>query len=321
MIGSNLVRRLKQDENIDVHVVDNFWRVRKENLLENGTPIISFESHLHIRDLRQLNNSLGVMKGFDEVYHLADIVAGIGYVFGHELNIFRDNLLINTNVLASAAEAGVNRLLYVGTACSYPKELQFGTDAPPLKEKDILPANPESAYGWSKLMGEYETLLYGRNSDMLTGVLRLHNVYGPGCDFSPERSQVIPALIRKAIFYPDEPFIVWGTGEQGRSFVYVDDVVDALIMMMERGLGNDPIQIGTSQSVTIHEIAEDVIKASGKQIEVIYDASKPEGDRGRCADCSVAKERLGWEPKVDLDEGIGRTYKWVQRQLSDGMDR
>ncbi|MHA1127934.1 MAG: NAD-dependent epimerase/dehydratase family protein [Alphaproteobacteria bacterium] len=315
MIGANLVRRLVTNPNITVIVADNLWRGRKEYLVENGVPVISFDEQFKRVDLRNHTECLDVMEGVDEVYHLADIVAGINYVFTHQSSLFRDNLLINSNILAAAAAAGVSRLLYVGTACSYPQKMQYGVDAPPLVENNIYPADPESAYGWSKLMGEYETLLLGRETDMTTGVLRLHNVYGSPCDFSPERSQVIPALVRKAVRYPQEAFNVWGSGEQGRSFIHVDDVVDALLLMMERGLGSDPIQVGSETCTTIREIAESIVAASGRDIHIHYDTSRPEGDRGRCANCQRARERLGWTQQVSLEEGIRRTYRWVAAQL------
>lgn len=314
MIGANLVKRLVTNPDITVIVADNLWRGRKEYLVENDVPVISFDEQFRQIDLRNYADCLDVVAGVDEVYHLADIVAGINYVFAHQSSLFRDNLLINSNVLAAAAATGVSRLLYVGTACSYPQKMQYGVDAPPLVENDIYPADPESAYGWSKLMGEYETLLLGRETDMTTGVLRLHNVYGSPCDFSPERSQVIPALIRKALHYPDEAFDVWGSGEQGRSFIHVDDVVDALLLMMERGLGPDPIQVGSETCTTIREIAESVVAASGKDIQIHYDTSRPEGDRGRCANCQRARERLGWTQQVSLEKGIRRTYRWIAAQ-------
>jgi GDP-D-mannose 3',5'-epimerase len=316
MIGANLVKRLAADPAVTVIVADNLWRGRKEYLVEDGVPVISFDEQFKLADLRNHAECLEVMAGIDEVYHLADIVAGINYVFAHQSSLFRDNLLINSSVLAAAATAGVSRLVYVGTACSYPQKMQYGVDAPPLAENDIYPADPESAYGWSKLMGEYETLLLGRETKVKTGVLRLHNVYGSPCDFSPERSQVIPSLVRKAVRHPEEAFDVWGSGEQGRSFIHVDDVVDALLLMMQRGLGPDPIQVGSETCTTIREIAESVVAASGRDIQIHYDTSRPEGDRGRCANCQRARERLGWTQKVSLEEGIRRTYRWVAAQLN-----
>jgi GDP-D-mannose 3',5'-epimerase len=198
--------------------------------------------------------------------------------------------------------------------------MQFGVDAPPLVEDDMLPADPESAYGWSKLSGELQTLLYGQKTQMVADVIRFHNVYGAPTDFSSERSQVIPALIARAIHYPKNPFVVWGSGAQGRSFIHVDDVVEGMTLMMTRGMGKGPIQLGTNYCTSIRELAETIVKVSGKPIEIQYDTTKPEGDRGRCADCRKAKEILGWKPQVELENGLAKTYQWIQKQIDSARD-
>ena len=314
MIGSNLVKRLVADGTGKIRVADNLWRGRREYLLsESGQPMIDMDRDFLEVDLRDPAACARAVEGIDEVYHLADVVAGIKYVFANQTQVFHDNALIDTNVLKAATEAGVKRLIYVGTACSYPQEKQTGVDAPPLVEEDILPANPESAYGWSKLMAELQTELYGRETKMQTSVLRLHNVYGTPTDYSADTSQVIPALIVKAIRYPAEPFVVWGSGNQGRSFIHVDDVVDGLLSMMESSLQNGPIQLGTDCCTTIRELAETVVRVSGKDIQIRYDVSKPEGDKGRRADSSKAKRILCWEPRVSLEDGLKSTYMWIRR--------
>lgn len=316
MIGSNLVKRLVKDRAGDVFVADNLWRGRIEYLKDiDDSSMIDLERNFFKVDLRDPNSCRMVTEGIDEVYHLADVVAGIGYVFSHQKDVFHDNLLIDTNILKASADAGVKRFIYVGTACSYPKAKQFGVEAPPLVEEDIMPAEPESAYGWSKLIGELQTDLYGRETDMKTGVMRFHNVYGTPTDFSSARSQVIPSLITKAITYPQQEFVVWGSGSQGRSFVHVEDIADGLVRMMEKGLGMGTIQLGNSCCTSIRELVDIVVKVSGKKIEVKYDLSKPEGDRGRCGDCRKAETILGWKQTIDLYEGIGRTYMWIENKM------
>ena len=263
MIGSNLVKRLIGDGACDVRVADNLWRGRREYLKdEMGKPAINMKKGFFEVDLRNPDACKLAVDGVDEVYHLADIVAGIEYVFAHQTTVFHDNLLIDTNILNASAEAGVKRFLYVGTACSYPKSKQFGVEAPPLVEKDIMPAEPESAYGWSKLAGELQTELYGKETQMQTGVLRFHNVYGAPTDFSPNRSQVIPSLIAKAILYPVQDFVVLGSGSQGRSFVHVDDIVNGIVLMMEKGMSNGAIQLGTNYCTTRY--ARQIYRDPGK---------------------------------------------------------
>ena len=165
-------------------------------------------------------------------------------------------------------------------------------------------------------MGEYESFLMEQETGIPVSVLTLHNVYGTPCDFGIEKSQVIPSLVRKAIEYPKNDFVVWGSGEQGRAFVHVDDVVDALMLAMEKGLGKGLIQIGPDFCTPIKDIAEMINEISGKHMNIIYDASKPEGDRGRCADYSKARKVLGWAPRVDLRKGLAELYQWIQARVT-----
>jgi len=316
MIGSNLVKRLAQDSTCKVRVVDSLWRGKREYLEDDqGNSVIDMDGDFFELDLRNPSACRAVTEGIDEVYHLADVVAGIEYVFANQTQVFHDNALIDTNILKASSQANVKCFLYVGTACSYPRKKQFGVEAPPLVEEDILPADPESAYGWSKLLGELHTELYGKETEMQTGVLRLHNVYGVPADYSTARSQVIPSLIVKAIRWPFEPFVVWGSGTQGRSFIHVNDVVNALLLMMPKGLNNGAIQVGTNYCTSIREIAEIIVQISGKRIPIRYDRTKPEGDKGRCGDCSKAREILGWQQEVAIEEGLAELYAWIESRL------
>ncbi|HPD58021.1 MAG TPA: SDR family NAD(P)-dependent oxidoreductase [Smithellaceae bacterium] len=319
MIGSNLVKRLASQGN-DVYVIDNLWRGKLEYLLDDsGKPVIPFETHFFKLELTNPQACSDIIDQVDYVYHLADIVAGIDYVFNNEGSVFRQNMLINSNVITAARSAGkkLKGFIYVGTACSFPLSRQNSLDVIPLREEEMFPAEPESAYGWSKLMGQYETELMEKETGIPCSVLTLHNVYGSPCDFD-ERSQVIPALIRKAINYPDEDFIVWGSGSQGRAFLHVSDAVDALIMTKENGLGKGMIQIGPSVCTSIKEIAETVVRISGKNITIKYDVTKPEGDKARSADYSKAKKILGWEPTVGLETGLTKQYEWIKKQIENG---
>jgi nucleoside-diphosphate-sugar epimerase len=235
MIGSNLVKRLIKEGN-QVKVVDNLWRGKLDYLYEDGNPIIDFENDFYKRDLSIAGSCDDLLDDIDIVYHLADIVAGIDYVFSNQGSLFRQNNLINSNVITSVRNFGkkVKGFIYVGTACSFPLTRQNSLNVVPLREEELYPALPESAYGWSKLMGQYETELLEKETGIPCSVLMFHNVYGSPCDFG-KRSQVIPALIRKAINFPNEDFIVWGSGEQGRAFIHVNDVVNALCLTKEKG--------------------------------------------------------------------------------------
>jgi nucleoside-diphosphate-sugar epimerase len=318
MIGSNLVKRLVNEGN-EVFVIDNLWRGKLEYLEDENNDLVIPKSHFYELDLLEPNIADDIIAKVDYIVHLADIVAGIDYVFSHQGGLFRDNNLINSNTITSARKFkdSIKGFIYVGTACSFPLTRQNSLDVIPLKEEELYPALPESAYGWSKLMGQYETELLELETGIPTCTLMFHNVYGSPCDFG-ERSQVIPALIRKAIQYPEEPFNVWGSGEQGRAFIHVNDIVEGIILALDKGWSKGHIQLGPSICTSIKEIAETVVEISGKEIDIFYDLSKPEGDKARSADYSKAKEVLGWEPKTDLREGLEQQYDWINKQVKNG---
>ena len=317
MIGSNLVKRLVR-EGHSVTVIDNLWRGKLEYLNgDDGKPVIDLDKAFFNLDLSSPSGTDDIVASQEYVIHLADIVAGIDYVFSNQGDLFRLNNLINTNVFHSVRKAGkekIKGLIYVGTACSYPLTRQNSLDVIPLKEEELFPALPESAYGWSKLMGQLEIGFLEKETGIPCCTLQFHNVYGAPCDYGA-RSQVIPALIRKAINYPEEEFIVWGSGRQGRAFIHVDDVVEALVLALEKGWGHGWIQIGPSECTSIRQIAETVIKISGKDIVPFYDTSKPEGDKARSADYSKAKSILGWEPRVNLEDGLRQQYEWIKAAM------
>jgi len=316
-IGSWLVDALVQ-LGADVFVVDNLWRGTLNNLRRSCNEYaIPLATHFMLGDLQDYHIALTACLRFQPeiIFHLADIVAGIDFVFANEPFLFRSNLLINTNVFTAAREAKIGNLIYLGTACSFPKELQQKPGGPPLVEAQTYPANPESAYGWSKLMGEYEAELLRKHSDINVGILRLHNVYGPRSILAKKRSQVIPSLIRKAIRYPEEEFVVWGSGRQARDFVFVGDVIDALLRLPLKGMNRGVIQIGTAQETSIAELSKIIVKVSQKDIPINFDPSKPEGDGGRSGNYNKATAILNWRVLTPLEEGLRQTYDWAHDQI------
>jgi len=316
-IGSWLVEALVR-LGADVFVVDNLWRGSLENLKKNDAENwIPLSKRFLLGDLREYHTALSAMLWSkpDIVFHLADIVAGIDFVFANEPFIYRANLLINSNVYAAVEEAGVKNLAYLGTACSYPQKLQEKPGRAPLTEDQVYPADPESAYGWSKLLGEYEAELLTKYSKVNLGILRLHNIYGPRALLSRKRSQVIPSLIRKAVRYPDEDFVVWGSGKQARDFVFVGDVVDALLRLPLRGMGQGVIQIGSAKETTVAELASLIVQISGKHIPIYFDTEKPEGDGGRSGNFDKARKILNWGVFTPLHNGLEQTYRWAEDQI------
>lgn len=314
MIGSALVRALSE-RGANVSVADSLWRGDLENLKQEGKPVIDLNAKFHQVDLTDKGECSRVVKNQEIVFHLADVVAGISYIFRNQSSVYHANVSINTNTLTSAIGAGVKKFIYVGTACSYPTAKQSKVGGELLIETDAYPASPESAYGWSKLMGEYECELADNERLIECGILRLHNVYGRHCDLSMDRSQVIPALIRKALRHPEEKFCVWGSGEQRRAFVHVDDVVSALLAAPSKAMGKGAIQIGPSQSTSIKEVAETIVRLAGKEIEIEYQPQMREGDVDRAADWSKAKRCLGWEPKIGLADGLLDTINWCRGKI------
>ena len=318
MIGSNLVKRLVK-EGWDVYVTDNLWRGKLENLYdENGNPIIDLETHFFQNDLTDIKQCQECIGFTDYVIHLANIAAGINYVLSNQGELFRINNMINSNLFTSIRKNGkekIKGLIYVGTVCSFPLTLQNTYNPEPLHEEELFPAMPESAYGWSKLIGQLEIGYLEKETGIPCCTLMFHNVYGTPTDYGA-RSQVIPALIRKAVNYPAEEFVVWGSGNQGRAFIHVNDVVDSLVLALDKGWGNGWIQIGPDHSTTIKEIAYKIIEISGKDIKPIFDTTKPEGDSARYADYTKANKILGWEPRTKLDDGLRECYSWIENQIN-----
>ena len=228
MIGSNTARSLLARGHAVVGI-DNLWRGTKANIANLLTqPGFSFR-HADIAADQDWYRDLGAD---DALIHIADIVAGIGYVFTNEWQVFQKNLLINTQVARVVNAHRPGRFLYLGTACSYPQGMQRSVDGSVLAEKDKFPADPESGYGWSKLIGEVEFRLATKGSPTRFTVLDLHNVYGWPCVYRDATAQVIPSLIHKALNATDGRLSVWGNGQQGRAFLHVHDVVEALVMAL-----------------------------------------------------------------------------------------
>jgi len=286
--------------------------------------VIDIERDFCFLDLSLEDHAQKAFAGATIVFHLADVVAGIGYVFEHEHWIYRQNSKINGNVVDAVFNSStVTSYVFVGTACSFPRELQSGYGVTKLHENQTYPADPESAYGWSKLMGEYEAELMLKASskrNLNVGVLRFHNVYGPRGEYADTtRSQALPSLIRKAILSPHEEFVVWGSGKQYRDFVYVSDAVAAIVAFLERGMNMGVIQVGTGLPTTLLDAAKSIQELTSlclnKTIAVQLDSTKRDGDLGRVAVLQKARDVLNWTSKVAFDEGIARTYTWILNDI------
>ena len=272
---------------------------------------------MKVVDLREESNCMKLTKGIDYVFQFAANMGGIGYITSVGADIMRDNILMNANMLQAALESKVEGYFYSSSACVYPEYLQKGTDVTPLKEDDAIPAEPDQFYGWEKLFTEKLCEGYQKDYGMSIRIARFHNVFGEIYSaFDKQKGKAPCHLILKAIRYPEEDFVIWGDGKQTRSFLYIDDCVEGVLKLMETEYGK-PVNIGSDRLVTIDELAEIIIKISGKDISIEHDLSKPQGVRGRNADLTLVKKVLGWEPKISLEEGLKSTYEWAEKRIGE----
>ena len=305
-IGTNLALRLSKTNKITI--IDNCWKSDNNYHLLKDIENIT----ILVEDLTLPEISVNLIKDFDVVYHLADIVSGIDWAFSNEYYIYKTNILINTNVLSACVKNNIKNYIYVGTACSYPKKIQYQKSNNYVKEEDVYPLDPETSYGMSKYLGEYEANLI--KEEMNVGILRLHNVYGPYCNTDLKYSQVIPSLIYKSLLN-SKIINILGTGEEYRDFVYVDDVVDALILVFKHGMNKGVIQIGSGYPTKIKEVFRSInnVYKQENNSDLIpkYDL-REKGDFGRIAILEKAKKILNWEPKTNFNDGLFQTYQYIK---------
>jgi nucleoside-diphosphate-sugar epimerase len=269
-----------------------------------------------ILDLRRWSSCLQATRGVDQVYNLAANMGGIGFIHAHKAEIMHDNVLINVHMLEAARLNGVSRYLYTSSACIYPMYKQNEPEVTPLKEADAYPADPEDGYGWEKLFSERQCRHYHEEYGLATRVVRFHNIYGPLGTYDGGREKSPAAICRKIALAEDGGEIeVWGDGQQTRSYCYVDDCVEGIHRLMRSEFAQ-PLNLGSDRLVTINELVEIVARAAGKRIRKRHDLSKPQGVRGRNSDNTLLRRVLKWEPRISLEEGMARTYRWIAAELA-----
>jgi nucleoside-diphosphate-sugar epimerase len=245
-------------------------------------------------------------------------MGGIGFITSVGADVMYDNILINTYIIKACLKNKVKRLFFSSSACIYPTYKQEMPEVKPLKEEDAYPADPDNYYGWEKLFTEKMLDAFEKDYGLEIRIARYHNIYGPKGTYKGGREKSPAALCRKVAEASDPGEIeIWGDGKQTRSYCYIDDCIKGTIMLMESDY-NKPLNIGSDRLVTIDELADIIIKISGKRIKKKYNLNAPQGVRGRNADLTLVKKILDWQPQVSLENGLEKTYRWISEMVKLG---
>ncbi|MBC2864590.1 NAD-dependent epimerase/dehydratase family protein [Streptomyces mexicanus] len=269
-----------------------------------------------IADLSLLENARAGVEGARQVYMLAADMGGMGFIENNKAACMM-SVLTSTHMLQAAHEAGVERYFYSSSACVYAAGKQTDPDVTALREEDAYPAQPEDGYGWEKLFSERMCRHYTEDYGFTTRVARYHNVYGPHGTWAGGREKAPAAVCRKvaeAVLSGDHRIEIWGDGLQTRSFMYIDDCLHGTQMIMN-GDSGVPVNLGSSELVTINQLVDIVEHIAGIRCERSYRLDAPQGVRGRNSDNTLIREIYGWEPSISLVDGLERTYAWVYDQV------
>jgi GDP-D-mannose 3', 5'-epimerase len=313
-IGHHLARRLKQV---------GYW-VRTVDINEYTFGDIDYTDDYVIGDLRDKNvvkeNLLKDGKPVDELYVLSSWMGGAGVIFTGEFDdeIMYNSLTIDLNSAKYSSELGVGKVFFSSSACCYNADLQQDPDNVGLKETDDYPANPDSDYGFAKLTSERVYQAFHRNKGLNIRICRFHNVYGTEGSWNNNKEKFPAAITRKVCEAVDGGEVeIWGTGNQTRSFIYVDEAVDGVLRLMESG-HKTPINIGSSEMISVNDLAKMVIDISGKKLTIKNVSSNAIGVQGRNSDNTLIKEVLGWSPSQPLRTGMEKLYSWINKQVING---
>ena len=325
-IGNHMVNRLK-DEGYWVRGVD----------LKRPEFCNSRADHFVVRDLRNQNDmhelvgwarcnrdpyqiyAMQFNVGFDEIYQFAADMGGAGYIFTgeHDADVMHNSATINLNLLdalASRDKSETTKVFYSSSACMYPEHNQLDRNKPNCEESSAYPANPDSEYGWEKLFSERLYMAYNRNYGIPVRIARYHNIYGPMGTWQGGKEKAPAAICRKVI--TERQYVeVWGDGEQTRSFLYIDDCIDATRLLMQSDFMG-PVNIGSEEMVSINELVQFAMSVRDKKLDIVH-VPGPLGVRGRNSHNRLIEEKLGWKPKYSLKEGITWTYNWIEEQINN----
>jgi nucleoside-diphosphate-sugar epimerase len=304
-IGGHLVKRLKKE---------GFW-VRSVDLKHHEYTQLPADEFV-IGDLRDVQVCKEVLQGIDEVYQLAADMGGAGYIFTGEndANVMHNSATINLNIADLAVKMGIKKIFYSSSACMYPAYNQEDPDNPKCSEDSAYPAAPDSEYGWEKLFSERLFLAYYRNYGLAVRIARFHNIFGPEGTWQGGKEKAPAAMCRKVAEAEDGTYIeVWGDGKQTRSFLYIDECIEAVRRLMDSDF-TGPVNIGSEEMISINGLAQLVMEVAGKKL-TIKNIPGPVGVRGRNSDNKLIREKLGWDYSMTLREGIAKTYAWINEQV------
>ncbi|HKH06557.1 MAG TPA: NAD-dependent epimerase/dehydratase family protein [Acidimicrobiales bacterium] len=311
-IGGHLVRRLRDEgvasiRAVDVKPVDEWYQAFPD--VENV-----------VANLEGIDEARRATRGTDTVFNLAADMGGMGFIENNKAMCML-SVLVSTHVLMAAREAGVERFFYSSSACVYAAGKQSSPEVEPLREDDAYPAMPEDGYGWEKLFSERMARHFAEDFGIATRVARYHNVYGPHGTWAGGREKAPAAICRKvatAKLTNDRRIEIWGDGQQTRSFTYIDDCLDGTLRLTASDVA-EPLNIGSSQLVTINELVDMVSDIAGVQLKREYVLDAPQGVRGRNSDNTKVRALLGWEPTTTLQDGLAATYAWVHDQVAASL--
>ncbi|MFT5779507.1 MAG: GDP-D-mannose 3',5'-epimerase [Crocinitomicaceae bacterium] len=305
-IGNHLVTRLKKQGHF-VKAIDLKYPEFSESEADQFV----------IGDLRDPNIcQQHLTEDFDEVYQLAADMGGAGYLFTGEndFNVMHNSGMINLNVVDCSIKQKIAKVFFSSSACIYPKTNQVDPNNPNCEEGSAYPADPDSEYGWEKIFSERVYLAANRNYNLNIRIARFHNVYGPLGTWNSGKEKAPAALCRKVVESDSTGIVeIWGSGEQTRSFLYIDDCIDGVMTLMNSEY-KEPVNIGSEEMVSINKLCETVLEVANKSAEIKH-IDGPLGVMGRNSENSLVREKIGWEPKIDLEEGIGHTYAWIENQM------
>ena len=288
--------------------------VYKKLLKEGCSPDNIFIPRSQENDLRKLENCQRVVKNIDIVIHLAAKVGGIGFNLEKPGELFYDNLIMGTQLMEEARKEKVEKFVAIGTVCAYPKYTPV-----PFKEENLWDGYPEETnapYGLAKKMLLVQAQAYRRQYGFNAIYLLPVNLYGPGDNFDPRSSHVIPALIKKMVDAKrkkQEEVVVWGTGKASREFLYVEDAARAIVLATKKYHKPEPVNIGSSMEITIKDLAETIKKLVGFKGKIRWDSSKPDGQPRRCLDTSKAYKEFGFRAKTNFEKGLKKTIEWYEK--------